>query len=518
MNTITKIILLLVLHLFCVTTLQAQLFDEQTKQKHHESFGYHIPQSNPAFESLPVDPFHPKARTIRDEIIKPSKAVSYCPESGTSFENPYQKIDYFYDTKGKLVKEITEYPQHNRIDITTYSDKFPEKRIDTATTYQKNNMVPMNRLYFEYEIEREEAPYIAQITQKWNKSKDRWDNQDKATYTYLDTASWYRIALELYGSNTNNDFILRYKETDSLIYDENNNVVQVINKRTDMVYTAKTIYEYYYPANAHDNIMGYDSIYIYNYDENSEFYSAGKQTDITWHRWDGFDYKSNLMASFYGWNTWHGSPEGEWTLWGQQKYWYEIDGIADSWADTIYFYSDMYEHWYTKATESKTYNEQGDLCVDRSIAWKELDLTGGVLEWEWYNIDSFANEYNKDGLLWRYSEYYTSLHLDCFEKLYEIWEVTEFVDVTNDISELPQDGENSIFIFPNPVSGMVIIATESEIDQLSIFDITGRLIANPLPTGERVVFDTGALPQGVYLVRALLRDGEVRRGKIVVAR
>ena len=71
-------------------------------------------------------------------------------------------------------------------------------------------------------------------------------------------------------------------------------------------------------------------------------------------------------------------------------------------------------------------------------------------------------------------------------------------------------------IFPNPVSGAVTIAAASEMQQLSIFDIMGRLVASPSPAGEQVVFDTGTLPQGVYLVRALLRDGGVRTGKVVV--
>jgi hypothetical protein len=74
----------------------------------------------------------------------------------------------------------------------------------------------------------------------------------------------------------------------------------------------------------------------------------------------------------------------------------------------------------------------------------------------------------------------------------------------------------ALSIFPNPVSGAVTIAASAEMQQLNVYDITGRLVASPSPAGERVVFDTGVLPQGVYLVRALLKDGGVQTGKVVV--
>ena len=95
-------------------------------------------------------------------------------------------------------------------------------------------------------------------------------------------------------------------------------------------------------------------------------------------------------------------------------------------------------------------------------------------------------------------------------------EVIKWIDPLNGISELPTNENHLLSIFPNPVSGIVTISVSAEMQQLTIYDITGRMIENRSPAGERVVFDTGTLPKGVYLVRALLTDGGVRTGKVVV--
>jgi len=514
MNTITKIILLFVLQVACIKGLFAQLPCEQKKQIEHKFVEYRVPQSNAVtFEEPTIHSFHSKVASYQGEIIKPVEAVKYNPLTGSSVENPLIKYNYFYDTTGKLVKEIEELLVSKEIGITTYSNKFIGNNIDTSTLYKSANMEPVSRYYYEYEIEQAE-PYIARVTQQWNKSKDRWDNKQKTSYTYLDTTSWYVLVWELYDSGPDNSFRLYYRETDSLIYDENNNISHVVSQATDLSSSAKMLYEYFYPVDAYDNMIGYDSLYYYwEGSDDNPWIVKGKQTGFTWNRWDGFDYESNQMASFYGWYV--NEDEG-WDLWGLQKYWYDVDGIAGSQTDTVYFYNNLYD-WYTRAAWSLTYNEQRDLCEDRYIEWEDIDLTGGVLEEAWREIHSYVNEYNDDGLHWRYTWYYTSLQLGYEDYLFYIWEVTEFADVTIvDISELPPSKKQLLSIAPNPASGMVTISATAEIAQLQIFDITGRLVNSQSPENRQVVFDTGVLPKGVYLVQVRLRNGGVQMGKIVV--
>jgi hypothetical protein len=63
---------------------------------------------------------------------------------------------------------------------------------------------------------------------------------------------------------------------------------------------------------------------------------------------------------------------------------------------------------------------------------------------------------------------------------------------------------------------MVTISSADEIQQLNIFDITGRLVSSQSPASDQVVFDTGVLPKGIYLVQVRVRDGGMRTGKVVV--
>ena len=79
-----------------------------------------------------------------------------------------------------------------------------------------------------------------------------------------------------------------------------------------------------------------------------------------------------------------------------------------------------------------------------------------------------------------------------------------------------QNGQPLLTIAPNPVSGMVTISATDEIEQLEIYDITGRLIKSQISTSEKITFNTGILPHGIYMVQARLKEGGVQRGKLVV--
>jgi len=84
------------------------------------------------------------------------------------------------------------------------------------------------------------------------------------------------------------------------------------------------------------------------------------------------------------------------------------------------------------------------------------------------------------------------------------------------ISELSPSNKHSLIIAPNPVSGIVTISATAEIEQLNIFDVMGRLVKSQSPANRQVIFDTGVLPKGVYLVQVRLKDGGVQTGKIIV--
>ena len=71
---------------------------------------------------------------------------------------------------------------------------------------------------------------------------------------------------------------------------------------------------------------------------------------------------------------------------------------------------------------------------------------------------------------------------------------------------------NYIFIFPNPVQNTLYIQSSPIIEQISIYDISGRMlkqIANP-----SLEINVSSLTKGIYLVKVKMEEGEVIR-KIV---
>jgi len=82
---------------------------------------------------------------------------------------------------------------------------------------------------------------------------------------------------------------------------------------------------------------------------------------------------------------------------------------------------------------------------------------------------------------------------------------------------MAKESENHLLtIVPNPVSGIVTITATDEMQQLYIFDITGRLLKSQTPASKNNSFDTSILPHGIYIVQARLKEGGVQMGKLVV--
>jgi hypothetical protein len=79
-----------------------------------------------------------------------------------------------------------------------------------------------------------------------------------------------------------------------------------------------------------------------------------------------------------------------------------------------------------------------------------------------------------------------------------------------------QFGQQLLVIAPNPVSGMVTISATDEMQQLDLFDFTGRLLKSQTHASEQMSFNTEGLPPGIYIVQARLKEGNMQRGKLIV--
>ena len=67
---------------------------------------------------------------------------------------------------------------------------------------------------------------------------------------------------------------------------------------------------------------------------------------------------------------------------------------------------------------------------------------------------------------------------------------------------------SSFNIYPNPVSDMLFIETEVEIEEVSIFDIYGRRQELSAVSSQPSAIDVSGLSSGIYFVKAVTSECE----------
>ncbi len=74
--------------------------------------------------------------------------------------------------------------------------------------------------------------------------------------------------------------------------------------------------------------------------------------------------------------------------------------------------------------------------------------------------------------------------------------------------------------YPNPTSQLVTIKslTESQIMSFELFDIAGKKVHSELnkDLSKEIKYDTNTLVKGVYLLKALLSDGNRASVKLII--
>lgn len=68
-------------------------------------------------------------------------------------------------------------------------------------------------------------------------------------------------------------------------------------------------------------------------------------------------------------------------------------------------------------------------------------------------------------------------------------------------------------LFPNPTSNSITIESEEKIDEISIYNLDGKIISTQPFIGN--LLDVSKLPAGVYFIEALSEDGNIGRAKFI---
>ena len=477
--------------------------------------------------------FRSKPKPVRGQpLLLPEKGYIY----SYYMDLRSHELSYFYDEEGILKTELR---------ISLIPDDFATVKIDynqtltidgldmpdTATYYYDTDMTrPVRRKYWNwrlFDVAPIDSFYFEEIYQNWDTPNKRWVNHYKDYYGFIDTVMWELNRDRRYGGDGDGWSIAR-DWTDSLLYDDRGFVAGMIKGMDED--RVKRIYDL-----NEDGSVRIDSFYYYNSEGQPDL--LRRIDEYEWQEWNGYG-DMNLtfviggdgLFSFFPWmkfrnkrTTWDSyyiNNEGEKEFsFKKKKYW--NTGPYDSNIDSVFISPDgSPENLYLYYIEENLYDSYGNYIKYSNTGYDPPDETGhqtmnppAVYEYYYHYIDYGEHGIGCDTMMFWLSNW--DEPSGTYEmKLQTAIIITQFVGFTG-IVEI-NDGPKTLSIFPNPVSGIVTITASSAIQQLSIYDITGRLVASPSPAGERVVFDTGALPQGIYIVRALLKDGGVRTGKVVV--
>jgi len=446
--------------------------------------------------------------------------------------------EIMYKTDGYLHTEKDFAPDGTLRFIAEYNNTYTQEgwEIGDTITYFKQvqgQLIPERRQYRNYhyyDCLQEGCYFWEQYFQIWDNSKNEWVFTKREYECYRDT-----ILFEFEGYRfdvfQNGDWIIKESvmspmtccnddgfETGYLcvVYDTDleEYVVRYIFKFTEWYPdgSAKECWHYWVQSD------GTLQLWV-------------KSSDVIWTEWHGsggwssinksggnYEYRTigkvrNKRHYGMGWN--YSQETGEFTKAIHNKKIWDVDGTETN-IDSIFLYKN--DEPYISIIDIHQYDDHGNYIAMHQTTFTEPDNQGnqkiriGITEYkhryqevydevesvEWWIIVFENNKW--DSTHWFTYEYY------------DWWDVRYPVSITDPDAATAA----TLSIVPNPVSGLVTISTTTEMQQLEIFDITGRLAHSQSPANKQVVFDTGALATGVYLVRAMMKDGGQRTGKVMV--
>jgi len=456
-----------------------------------------------------------------------------------SMETPYSEGNRWYNKTGILQQEnVHNYGDPFDFVTVTFNQTFTKEGfeyfIDTITYYEKqgDKRIPTNRIYFDYHYyDRmpEDSFYHVQYSERWNGVAKEWEKSGKYYIGYFDTTLF--VIREIYQANYINkewvkcqgSRVLReYNESGVVTF----NTIQEWDGQTGK-YEMWGKNEYFYDE---DGIHSETYIYRPNADDWELRY---KQADFQYIEWypnshpgilidvlDGPEAVplSGRRAKEKSYTGWELNNNDEWEQYHIRKYEWDINGTK-SHIDTVFFFFNGIQYPYRMT--GHLYDERGNYTQRWTEHFSLSDIYGNV-ELLYVNKLCFNITYHplydepeiddEWQLIYRYNTQCWDSSFIARRKYIDWRDVSIPVSITESESSIA----TILSIAPNPASGIVTISATAEIEQLNIFDITGRLMSSQTPANKQVVFDTGVLPKGIYLVQARLKDCRVQTGKVVV--
>ena len=304
-----------------------------------------------------------------------------------------------------------------------------------------------------------------------------------------------------------------------LAFDDKGNVIEAVSdcySLYDGQYKLK--YEYWYDNDS--KCYNRNSFYT----PSGPWQLVAKLTDIKWFEFHGFD---NGDLLFYGQplGLYNGySPKNKnkmsslkyWELYGGSMKLMKVDTIDwKTYPPSSHYFSYMAYNMCLAKHYYYEYNEHYHLTCDINLSYEVWNCD--TIVWM-YVKQEYINKYDDRGRRYEYIWINTGFDIeeDSIRQMKMAYTVDSFTYIVRPVGvdELPAD-KHGLLIVPNPSDGTVRITAEDDIASLTLYASDGRLAYSRDGTGKEMSVNTEGLAAGVYVVRALLRDGGVRTGKLI---
>lgn len=177
----------------------------------------------------------------------------------------------------------------------------------------------------------------------------------------------------------------------------------------------------------------------------------------------------------------------------------------DTYCDSLYFVADSSGFW-CDASANVSSNQNGTITATATSTgasyfyWAVFNSSNGF---EVYNSTTNPMNYNP-GTSGTYS-----VCLTTYDSLQNFCDSTCYYVTTDSTSGLYQIGADEISVYPNPAHDQITVSTPNEaFYQLNLMDVSGALVRVALVTDEKTLMNLEQLPEGMYFIHALGREGQ----------
>ena len=476
----------------------------------------------------------PTSSTSRDGAIwRPFICKHYTMNSSQiPYSEGYQKFD-----QNGILKErgFHLYGDSVYFSKAIYNQTFTKEGFDFRDTlyYYKKEGIPAYRVYHDihyYDRMPEDSFYTVQYREGWDDTAKEWVKWNRSYIGYFDTILF--VVRETSDADfINGEWVQAYGSRVLREYNEDGLVTSLTIQELDI---ATGEYAMWGKSDYVYNKDGIDSI-VYNYlPDGDDWKLDSKSTELQYVEWYPNGQEGIIIEILFepeeialsgkrikkkSFTKWYLNDNDEWEKYATKKSYWDIDGTKSHIDSAFVFLNNDLPYLYYR--EAHLYDDRDNYIQRWTEFFSSPDIYGNVklidgvkksYRFDYHDLyDEVENEYSWNSVYKVNTQHWDSTFSDRNEYL-------DWHDVSTPESITEPESSNTavLSIAPNPVSGTVTISATAEIAQLQIYDIVGRLVSSQSPENRQVVFDTGVLPKGIYLVQARLKDGGVQIGKVVV--